>query len=342
MGGQGSGRPPSEETIINRMKESEPKTPIGTDLFLPNLSGDHSAGHTGTPISDLDIANKKYVDDAVAGVGGYTDEQAQDAIGTILTDTATIDFIYDDATPKITADIKPTGISHTGIVDIGTNTHAQIDTAITNSTNHIADNTQAHSDYLLNNESDITSGMLTAAGFITAGTISGAAIVATGTISGATIIGSNVTSGTNPGHTHTGGSATKEFFIVPTDPLADTQLGDFTYDILGSSISSHFNLYVPADFSSLTECAIVMIPDTTETIQYDIECSVAAVGEDYNASTNAGVNQTQAVTINDLTEVSIKDMFGVANPLTAGDYVGIKFTSNIASLRIIGLRFKYA
>lgn len=38
--------------------------------------------------------------------GGYTDEQAQDAIGTILTDTAEIDFIYDDITPKITADIK--------------------------------------------------------------------------------------------------------------------------------------------------------------------------------------------------------------------------------------------
>lgn len=168
-------------------------------------------------------------------------------------------------------------------------------------------------------------------------------LTTTGTISGASIIGANVTSGTNPGHTHTGGgSATKEFFIVPTNPLADTQLGDFTYDLLGSSISDWFNFYVPADFSSITTCAIVMIPDATETIQYDIECSVAAVGENYDASVNAGVDQTQAVTANKLTETNITDMFGVANPLTAGDYVGIKFTSNIASLRVIGLRFKYS
>ena len=40
-----------------------------------------------------------------APASGYTDEQAQDAIGTILTDTATIDFTYNDATPSITADV---------------------------------------------------------------------------------------------------------------------------------------------------------------------------------------------------------------------------------------------
>ena len=36
---------------------------------------------------------------------------------------------------------------------------------------HSLDNTQAHSDYLINNWADSTSGVLTAAGFITAGTI---------------------------------------------------------------------------------------------------------------------------------------------------------------------------
>ena len=46
--------------------------------------------------------------------------------------------------------IMQEGDSHTLLSDIGTNTHAQIDTAITNSVAHIADNTQAHSDYMLN------------------------------------------------------------------------------------------------------------------------------------------------------------------------------------------------
>ena len=39
---------------------------------------------------------------------------------------------------------------HTLLSNIGTNAHSAIDTAITASTNHIADNTQAHTDYMLN------------------------------------------------------------------------------------------------------------------------------------------------------------------------------------------------
>jgi len=35
----------------------------------------------------------------------YTDEQAQDAVGSILVDTSTIDFTYNDATPSITANV---------------------------------------------------------------------------------------------------------------------------------------------------------------------------------------------------------------------------------------------
>jgi hypothetical protein len=42
---------------------------------------------------------------------GYTDEQAQDAVGNILTDTATIDFTYDDATPSISAILKDTAVT---------------------------------------------------------------------------------------------------------------------------------------------------------------------------------------------------------------------------------------
>lgn len=60
---------------------------------------------TAAPTTDYQAANKKYVDDTVAGAGGYTDETAQDAIGTILTDTATLDFVYNDATPSITGNV---------------------------------------------------------------------------------------------------------------------------------------------------------------------------------------------------------------------------------------------
>lgn len=61
---------------------------------------------------NFEETNGWYVLDAsgklqTSGGGGssYTDEEAQDAIGIILTDTSTIDFTYDDATPTITADV---------------------------------------------------------------------------------------------------------------------------------------------------------------------------------------------------------------------------------------------
>lgn len=54
------------------------------------------------------------------GGGGYTDENAQDALGTILTDTGTILLTYDDITPAVTADvvagsIGPTQLANTAV-----------------------------------------------------------------------------------------------------------------------------------------------------------------------------------------------------------------------------------
>ena len=57
----------------------------------------------------------------IASTGGssYTDEDAQDAIGTILLDSASIDFTYDDVTPNITAVVLPAGVDHDSLA----NTH---------------------------------------------------------------------------------------------------------------------------------------------------------------------------------------------------------------------------
>ena len=52
----------------------------------------------------------------------YDDEQAQDAVGNILVDTATIDFTYADATPSITAAVKADSIDNTLLANMADGT----------------------------------------------------------------------------------------------------------------------------------------------------------------------------------------------------------------------------
>lgn len=75
-----------------------------------------------TPTGDYHVATKKYVDDTVLSAGGYTDEQAQDAIGTTLLDTAEINFTYDDITPSISAVINNNSVSNSKLLNVSQNT----------------------------------------------------------------------------------------------------------------------------------------------------------------------------------------------------------------------------
>lgn len=56
----------------------------------------------------------------------YTDEEAQDAVGTILTDSSEIDFTYDDGTPSITASLIAGSIDET---KLDTSVNASLDLA---------------------------------------------------------------------------------------------------------------------------------------------------------------------------------------------------------------------
>lgn len=67
-------------------------------------------GSTGIPTKN---AIRDKIESLAAG--SYTDEQAQDAVGTILTDSATIDFTYTDATPAIAASVIDGSITGTKI-----------------------------------------------------------------------------------------------------------------------------------------------------------------------------------------------------------------------------------
>lgn len=53
----------------------------------------------------------------------YTDEQAQDAVGTILTDTSSVDFTYNDAGNTISAVVLPAGVDHNQLLNFVANKH---------------------------------------------------------------------------------------------------------------------------------------------------------------------------------------------------------------------------
>lgn len=67
----------------------------------------------GTGISVTDGSGVSGNPTIACTITGFTDEAAQDAIGTILLDSSTIDFTYDDATPSISASIVAGSIGAT-------------------------------------------------------------------------------------------------------------------------------------------------------------------------------------------------------------------------------------
>jgi len=73
------------QRIIKQLSgKVQKQTPIATNMFLPNHSGDHSAGKTGTPINDLDLVNKEYVDDEIP-TNYLKDDAADIGVGLQLT-----------------------------------------------------------------------------------------------------------------------------------------------------------------------------------------------------------------------------------------------------------------
>jgi hypothetical protein len=74
-------------------------------------------GNTGTVVLDTDDvlegATNKY----------FSNEAAQDAVGTILTDSASVDFTYDDGANTITAAVLPAGVDHDSLSNFVANEH---------------------------------------------------------------------------------------------------------------------------------------------------------------------------------------------------------------------------
>ncbi len=139
-------------------------------------------------------------------------------------------------------------------------------------------------------------------------------------------------------HTH---PLTRDLFIYPSQDAHDAILDDWPHNTAGAANEVAFIWRVPADGSAINSISIVMIPDATETIQADIDVSVAAVGEDYNADTRQALDGTLDVTVDDITEWDISAVGSLFDGIEGGDYIAIRFESDTDTLRILGLRINY-
>jgi len=140
-------------------------------------------------------------------------------------------------------------------------------------------------------------------------------------------------------------SATREFWYSILDNDLSTPYnqqrgtnGEWAVARIGASKAGHFILRVPHDYTTLTSLVVVIIPDTTETVQFDADLAAAAVGQNFETVTNSIVDATLAVALRQMDELDLSALFtGVA----ALDYAGIKFVSNTSNLEVIGLRLRY-
>lgn len=91
------------------MQISAQPMPLSPEVIDDRVATVLEAGANIT-LSYDDVGNVLTIS-ASTGGASYTDEQAQDAIGTIIADSATIDFLYDDTTPSISGFVKDNSIT---------------------------------------------------------------------------------------------------------------------------------------------------------------------------------------------------------------------------------------
>ena len=142
-------------------------------------------------------------------------------------------------------------------------------------------------------------------------------------------------------HAHT---LTREVLLLPTIDAHNGPIGVFPVTLTGTTDTAHFVWRVPADWIATNAIEVVMIPDTEETIQMDIDVAVSAEGEQYDADERQSLNEQLAIAAGDVDDIVEWDILSIGPMfagIVAGDYVAVRLTDDSNGLLIIGLRVNY-
>jgi hypothetical protein len=140
---------------------------------------------------------------------------------------------------------------------------------------------------------------------------------------------------------------TKSVFIpigTAYSTVALNKVGNYTTRTLQNGESAYFTFQVPVDYVSGAALTLVMIPDSTESIQWDITAFQANSGQTYSDVTAVDNNVQLNVTANKMTfaNISSTNMVTFLNGLSALDVVSILISSDITSIFPVGLTFEYS
>lgn len=143
------------------------------------------------------------------------------------------------------------------------------------------------------------------------------------------------------GHGH---ATTLDILLSPTIDVHNAPIGNWPVTLTGSTDTVYFVWRVPTEWTGFNSIGVVMIPDTEEQIQMDIDVSVSAEGEQYDADERQSLNETKAIAagdVDDLIEWDILDIGPLFADIAVGDFVTVKLTSDIDGLIVVGLHINY-
>lgn len=260
-------------------------------------------GQTGVVVIDTD--------DIAEGTNLYfTDERAQDAVGTILNDSSTIDFTYNDAGGTISAAVIPGGVDHDALLNFVANEH--IDWTSTSSN--------------LNTSGSVTGGQVNADNL----RLDGNTLSATNT-NGEINITPNGTGGVKITKPNSGGA---QVFSVQNSNLTIFSFGQF-------AVTNAFSMFGQLDSATPTALIDAKVPaalafnaDLSLSTLSDINVAsfIFSAGNGANLSANQFAGFSKLSIDGGVAMQNAGNVLFFISPITGGMVIGRSVTSDAAKL----------